>query len=175
MPPMETCAEAWSGVGLMRITPLLQSTAMQQRAGWMAAVAHRNLFELTLPGTHHSASSAISHASLSTSICRRNAQCQILSVSEQLHAGVRSFDVRIRLGSKCCALCRLLPEWLRLTLHAAVDSNAHIRRWRYQSLAFGARLCFNQVGASVREFGRYPSAADVFCRKQPNGSRPCFS
>jgi hypothetical protein len=84
----------------MSITPLSHSATMRKRATWMSAVPQdRTLFDLTLPGTHHSASCSISSSSFSTAICRRNAQCQSLTITQQLHAGVRSFDVRLRLGS----------------------------------------------------------------------------
>lgn len=83
----------------MSITPLPHTAAMCQRCDWMAAVADRSIFQLTLPGTHHSATNSIYRASWSTAICRRNAQCQSLSILEQLLAGVRSLDVRVRLGS----------------------------------------------------------------------------
>ncbi len=88
----------WQLIVVMSITPLRHSDAMRSRANWMSAVPERSLFELTLPGTHHSATSTISHSPFSTIICRRNAQCQSLSVLEQLQAGVRSLDVRVRLS-----------------------------------------------------------------------------
>ena len=81
------------------IRPLPHSTAMRQRPNWMGLVANRSLFELTIPGTHHSASGTISVARPSRFICRRHSQCQSLSVLEQLRAGVRCLDVRLRLGS----------------------------------------------------------------------------
>lgn len=65
----------------------------------MAAAADRNIFQLSIPGTHHSATYSVCPASWSNIVCRRNAQCQSLSILEQLRAGVRSFDVRVRLGS----------------------------------------------------------------------------
>ena len=83
----------------MSITALPHSSHMQPRSNWMASVASRSLFELTLPGTHHSATATISSARPSLAVCRRNAQCQALSILQQLHAGVRCLDVRLRLGS----------------------------------------------------------------------------
>jgi hypothetical protein len=92
----------------MSIAPLPHSVTMRKRASWMSAVPDRTLFDLTLPGTHHSASCSISSSSFSTAICRRNAQCQSLTIMQQLHAGVRSFDVRLRLGSTMAPLFRPL-------------------------------------------------------------------
>jgi hypothetical protein len=83
----------------MSIAPLPHSKVMRLRGNWMSAVADRSLFQLTIPGTHHSATYSVCSASWSTVVSRRNAQCQSLSVLEQLRAGVRSFDVRVRLGS----------------------------------------------------------------------------
>jgi hypothetical protein len=72
---------------------------MQRRSNWMASVANRSLFDLTIPGTHHSATGTIASARPSLAVCRRHAQCQFLSILQQLHAGVRCLDVRLRLGS----------------------------------------------------------------------------
>jgi hypothetical protein len=81
------------------IRPLPHSTSMRPRSAWMSLVANRTLFDLTIPGSHHSASGTISIARPSRFICRRHAQCQSLSVLQQLRAGVRCLDVRLRLGS----------------------------------------------------------------------------
>jgi hypothetical protein len=81
------------------IRPLPHSTAMRPRHNWMSFVGNRTLFDLTIPGSHHSASGTISIARPSLFICRRHAQCQSLTVLEQLRAGIRCLDVRLRLGS----------------------------------------------------------------------------
>jgi hypothetical protein len=84
-----------------------------------------SVFELTLAGTHHSATSTICISPFSTAICRRNAQCQSLSITEHLCAGVRSLDVRVRLGSTCTsptcmAKCNNLSRYVDLCVAAAL-------------------------------------------------------
>ncbi len=81
------------------IRPLPHSTSMRPRHNWMQHVANRTLFDITIPGSHHSASGTIAIARPSLFICRRHAQCQSLSVLEQLRAGIRCLDVRLRVGS----------------------------------------------------------------------------
>ncbi len=81
------------------IRPLPHSESMRPRHNWMSFVGNRTLFDVTIPGSHHSASGTISIARPSRFICRRHAQCQSLTVLEQLRAGIRCLDVRLRLGS----------------------------------------------------------------------------
>jgi hypothetical protein len=81
------------------IRPLPHSTSMRPRHNWMSLVANKTLFDITIPGSHHSASGTISIARPSHLICRRHAQCQSLTVLEQLRSGIRCLDVRLRLGS----------------------------------------------------------------------------
>ncbi len=61
---------------------------------WMAALPDRtSLAELTIPGTHDSGADEVS-------VLSKYSQCQSLSITDQLCAGVRLLDIRLKLQSE---------------------------------------------------------------------------
>lgn len=134
------------GMLVLPLTEGADTTPVSGSADWMAALPDEaKLSELTIPGTHDSATKYVQLAYFS--------KCQALSIGEQLEAGFRYLDIRLGDG-----------EGAPLLMHGFTKCKTSL---------FGGALTLDEVLADCYAFlEAHPTETVLFAVKHEHGDSP---
>lgn len=149
--PVSVCWERFGSYGIRRLATQSWADIVYlglARPDWMAhpAVQRKRLYELTLPGSHHSGAYQVPDSEAGQGPF--GVITQTLNISQQLMLGIRAFDMRVVWSVKANALY-LSHGYITVPLkHALQDMRQFLDRYPREIIIINARKDLEMTEAS---------------------------